>query len=91
MSKTVKPSWRFPITSAIMADVIFATSDKYFPLFFALFNVFTVALDASSFAFRISWLKFEPKVSNFPVLEPDGTDFSTRATVKSHFYYDGCL
>ena len=24
-----------------------------------------VAMDASSFALRISWLKFEPKVSNF--------------------------
>ena len=27
------------------------------------------SLDASSFAKRISWLKFEPKVSNFPVIE----------------------
>ena len=27
------------------------------------------SLDASSFAKRISWLKFETKVSNFPVIE----------------------
>ena len=45
------------------------------------------SMDASSFALRISLLKFEPRVSNFPVLESDGTDSSTRATGKSHFYY----
>ena len=30
-----------------------------------------VAMDASSFAERISWLKIEPKVSIFPVLEAE--------------------
>ena len=39
-----------------------------------------VAMDASSFALRISWLKFEPKVSNFPVIEPDVTVSITLAT-----------
>ena len=47
------------------------------------------SMDASSFALRISLLKFEPRVSNFPVLETDGTVSSTRATGKSHFYFDG--
>ena len=40
----------------------------------------TVAMDASSFALRISWLKFEPKVSNFPVIETDTTVSITNAT-----------
>ena len=40
----------------------------------------TVAMDASSFALRISWLKFEPKVSNFPVIETDATVSITNAT-----------
>ena len=39
-----------------------------------------VAMDASSFALRISWLKFEPKVSNFPVIETDATVSITNAT-----------
>ena len=39
-----------------------------------------VAMDASSFALRISWLKFEPKVSNFPVIETDVTVSITLAT-----------
>ena len=39
-----------------------------------------VAMDASSFALRISWLKFEPKVSNFPVIETDMTVSITLAT-----------
>ena len=39
-----------------------------------------VAMDASSFALRISWLKFEPKVSNFPVIETDATVSITLAT-----------
>ena len=37
-------------------------------------------MDASSFALRISWLKFEPKVSNFPVIETDATVSITLAT-----------
>ena len=45
-----------------------------------------VAMDASSFARRISWLKFEPKVSNFPVLGATVAS-STNATVRSHFYF----
>ena len=49
------------------------------------------SMDASSFALRISLLKFEPRVSNFPVLETDGTVSSTFATVKSHFYFDVSL
>lgn len=36
---------------------------------------------------RVSWLKIEPVVSIFPVLETDGTVSSTRATGKSHFYF----
>ena len=40
----------------------------------------TVAMDASSFALQISWLKFEPKVSNFPVIETDTTVSITNAT-----------
>ena len=40
----------------------------------------TAAMDASSFALRISWLKFEPKVSNFPVIETDATVSITNAT-----------
>ena len=39
-----------------------------------------VAMDASSFALRISWLKFEPMVSNFPVIETDATVSITNAT-----------
>ena len=39
-----------------------------------------VTMDASSFALRISWLKFEPKVSNFPVIETDATVSITNAT-----------
>ena len=39
-----------------------------------------IAMDASSFALRISWLKFEPKVSNFPVIETDATVSITNAT-----------
>ena len=39
-----------------------------------------VAMNASSFALRISWLKFEPKVSNFPVIETDATVSITNAT-----------
>ena len=38
------------------------------------------AMDASSFALRISWIKFEPKVSNFPVIETDTTVSFTNAT-----------
>ena len=38
------------------------------------------AMDASSFALRISWLKFEPKVSNFPVIETDATVSITNAS-----------
>ena len=29
---------------------------------------------------RISWLKFEPKVSNFPLIKSDKTDFITAST-----------
>ena len=42
------------------------------------------SLDASSFAKRISWLKFEPKVSNFPVIEAKVASI-TLATIKSFF------
>ena len=35
----------------------------------------------------VSWLKIEPVVSIFPVLESDGTVSSTFATEKSHFYF----
>ena len=37
---------------------------------------------------RVSLLKFESSVSNFPVLETDGTVSSTFATEKSHFYFN---
>ena len=39
-----------------------------------------VAMDASNFALRISWLKFEPKVLNFPVIETNATVSITNAT-----------
>ena len=48
-----------------------------------------VAVDASTPIRLLA--KIEPRVSNFPVLESDGTASSTRATEKSHFYFDGCL
>ena len=35
----------------------------------------------------VPWLKIDPVVSIFPVLESDGTASSTRATGKSHFYF----
>ena len=41
---------------------------------------FVVAKDASSFALRISWLKFEPRVSNFPLIKSDLSDFITAST-----------
>ena len=43
------------------------------------------SLDASSFAKRISWLKFEPKVSNFPVIEANLTSI-TLAITRSLFF-----
>ena len=42
-----------------------------------------IAEDASSLAMRVSLLKFEPKVSNFPVLEAKGMASSTCATAGS--------
>ena len=39
------------------------------------------SLDASSFAKRISWLKFEPKVSNFPVIEANLASITLAITV----------
>ena len=39
-------------------------------------------MDASSFALQISWLKFEPMVSNFPVIETATTVSITNATWK---------
>ena len=44
------------------------------------------SLDASSFAKRSSWLKFEPKVSNFPVIEATLASI-TLATIKSLFCF----
>ena len=49
-----------------------------------------VAMDASSFALRISWLKFEPKVSNFPVIETDATVSITNATIKVRCIFIFC-
>ena len=40
---------------------------------------FVVAKDASS-PLRVSWLKFEPKVSNFPLIKSDVSDFITAST-----------
>ena len=42
-------------------------------------------MDASSFAMRISWLKFEPKVSNFPVIEANLASI-TAAIMVSQFF-----
>ena len=39
------------------------------------------SLDASSFAKRISWLKFEPKVSNFPVIEANLASITLAITI----------
>ena len=44
------------------------------------------SLDASSFALRISWLKFEPKVSNFPVIEANLASI-TIAIMRSLFLF----
>ena len=44
------------------------------------------SLDASSFAKRISWLKFEPKVSNFPVIEANLASI-TLAITRSLFLF----
>ena len=49
-----------------------------------------VAMDASSFALRISWLKFEPKVSNFPVKETVATVSFTNATIKVRCIFIFC-
>ena len=46
--------------------------------------VSVVAYDASSFAMRISWLKFEPKVSNFPFDKSQRLAFINLATGKIH-------
>ena len=40
--------------------------------------------DASSLAWRVSLLNFEPRVSKFPVLEVEATS-NTIATMKSHY------
>ena len=45
-------------------------------------NFSNVATDASSFALRISLLKFEPRVSNFPVTESGLPVSVTTATGK---------
>lgn len=45
-----------------------------------------VAEDGSSLARRVSCLKFEPRVSNFPALESEKPDSSTAATMGSPFY-----
>ena len=45
-------------------------------------NFSNVATDASSFALRISLLKFEPRVSNFPVIESGKPVSITTATGK---------
>jgi len=39
---------------------------------------------------RVSLLKFEPKVSNFPVIKSI-MDFITKATMQSHFYFERVL
>ena len=44
-----------------------------------------VAMDASSFALRISWLKFEPKVSNFSH-ETEGL-LASVTTIKQSLYH----
>ena len=36
---------------------------------------------------RVSCLKFEPRVSNFPALESEKPDSSTAATMGSPFYF----
>ena len=46
--------------------------------------VSVVAYDASSFAMRISWLNFEPKVSNFPIDKSQRLAFINLATGKIH-------
>ena len=46
-----------------------------------------VAEDGSSLARRVSCLKFEPRVSNFPALESEKPDSSAAATMGSPFYF----
>ena len=49
-------------------------------------DFYVSSLDASSFAKRISWLKFEPKVSNFPVIEANLASI-TLAITRSLFLF----
>ena len=39
----------------------------------------------------VSWLKFEPRVSNFPVLEARRVASSTAATMGSLFLFNGSI
>ena len=50
--------------------------------------VYSRRKDASSLAWRVSLLNFEPRVSKFPVLEVEATS-NTSATMKSHYLFDG--
>ena len=50
--------------------------------------LFAVAKDASSFAMRISWLNFEPEVSNFPFDKSQLLAFINLATGKIHGSFD---
>ena len=54
--------------------------------------LFAVAKDASSFAMRISWLNFEPKVSKFPFDNSQELAIINLATGKIHgsFCVEGC-
>ena len=50
--------------------------------------VYSSREDASSLAWRVSLLNFEPRVSKFPVLEVASTS-NTSATMKSHYLFYG--
>ena len=90
MSKTVKPSWSFPVLEASMASSTNTTVKSPSPFLckdmkgrirIGLFEI--VVKDASSFAKRISWLKIEPKVLIFPCKSSRFSATFTHTTIRS--------
>ena len=85
----------FPVIEANLASITCATTGNFSSSLFLYFwmsltlrsveDFYVSSLDASSFAKRISWLKFEPKVSNFPVIEANLTSI-TLAITRSLFF-----
>ena len=64
MSKTVKPSWSFPVTKTAIAVLVTCAIMTIF-----CFSIYFLKEEQRTLAAsqkRISWLKFESRVSNFP-------------------------